>query len=302
MIGVPRLPETKRLLLIGACWGLLLPAIARAEFGFDAAAGFAYDDNLSNALEAEDRKASGAITANVSGGFHEQLGASTGLGLSLLAESATYLRYSGLSNLGLGARAQLRQKFGVGGDVPWASVSAQAIHRNYHYDYRDGWQYDAAATAGKQLGERWTVRGSVRYDRFTADHLQPEVLPGISTAAYDTSGWSFGAQATFLLTEADLLSFSYTWRNGTVTAVTPPDEEILEYSSAVALDPVFGDMPPLIAYRIQAKSDTLALGWSHSLGQHAAVNVAYAFQRSRADSDLGDYYSNLISISVSYSR
>jgi hypothetical protein len=75
-------------------------------------------------IEAEDRKASGAITANVSGGFHEQLGASTGLGLSLLAESATYLRYSGLSNLGLGARAQLRQKFGVGGDTvrPYAML------------------------------------------------------------------------------------------------------------------------------------------------------------------------------------
>jgi hypothetical protein len=67
VIDVPRVPETKRLLLIGACWGLLLPAIARAEFGFDAGAGFAYDDNLSNGLEAEDRKASGAITANVSG-------------------------------------------------------------------------------------------------------------------------------------------------------------------------------------------------------------------------------------------
>ena len=33
-----------------------------------------------------------------------------------------------------------------------------------------------------------------------------------------------------------------------------------------------------------------------------AVNLAYAFRRSRTDSDLGDYYSNLISISVSYSR
>jgi hypothetical protein len=61
-----------------------------------------------------------------------------GVGLEPLAESATYLRYSGFGNLGLGARAQLRQKPGVGGDVPGVSL-AQAIHRNHQYDYRDGW-------------------------------------------------------------------------------------------------------------------------------------------------------------------
>ena len=117
----------------------------------------------------------------------------TGLGLSLLAESATYLHYSGLTNLGLGARAQLRQKFGLGADVPWASISAQAMHRNYHYDYRDGWQYDAAATAGKQLGERWSVRGSVRYDRYDADHLQRRSSAGHFERGVRRWGWNFGA-------------------------------------------------------------------------------------------------------------
>ncbi len=294
--------RTKRWLLIGACWGLLLPAIARAEWGFDANAGFAHDDNLPNALEAEDRKSDSAVTANLTGGLHQQLGSNTGLGLNLIAESATYLRYSGLNNVGLGASAQLRQKFGLGSDVPWAALSAQAIHRDYRYDYRDGWQYDAGATLGKPLGERWDVRASVRYDRYTADHSQPTVLPGISTSAYDISGWNLGAKATFLLTAADLLSVSYAFRNGTVTAVTPPDGEILEYSSAVARDPVFSDTTSLIAYRIHAKTDTMSLGWSHSLSRYAAVNVAYAYRRSRTESELGDYYSNLISISVSYSR
>ena len=38
------------------------------------------------------------------------------------------------------------------------------------------------------------------------------------------------------------------------------------------------------------------------MGRHAAVNLAYTYQLSRTDSELGDYYSNLISFSVSYSR
>ena len=142
----------------------------------------------------------------------------------------------------------------------------------------------------------------MRYDRYTADQLQPSVLPGISTAAYDKSGWTFGVQAAFLLTAADTVSASYGYRNGTVTSVTPPDLELLEYASAVARDPVFSDTTPMIAYRIQAKTDTLSLTWSHMLSRFTAVNLAYTYQRSRADSDLGDYYSNLISLTVTYSR
>jgi hypothetical protein len=293
---------TQRFLLAVLWCTLLACPSARADWGFDVGAGVNHDDNLPNALESEDRKGDTAVTANLAVGFHEQLGTSTGASVSLVADTAAFLRYTGLNNVGLGVRGQLRQKFGLGAEAPWLALSAQVLHRDYHYDYRDGWQYDAGATVGKQLSDRWSVRGSVRYDRYTADHLQPPVLPGISTAAYDTWGWNFGAQAAFLLTEADTLSASYGFRNGTVTAVTPPDFEVLEYSSAVAIDPVFSNTSRLIAYRIAAKTDTLSLTWSHAFGRYTALNLTYAYRRSRADSELGDYYSNLIGLSVSYSR
>jgi hypothetical protein len=291
----------KRFLLLGACVAALLPTGARCEWTLDASTTFAYDDNVSNSLEAEDRKADGSLAATVSGGIYETLGSSTSLGLNLIAEPATYLRYSGLDNLALGASARLRQKFGLG-DAPSAVLSVQALHRDYHYDYRDGWQYDAGVSLGRQISERWSARAGVRYDRYSADRIQPAVLPGISTAAYDTSGWNFDVQSAFSLTPSDLLSLAYTWRKGTATAVTPPDEEVLEYSSAVARDPVFSSTTPLVAYRIQAKTDLLSLTWSHALGAHTALNLAYAYVRSRTESELGAYYSNLISISLTYSQ
>lgn len=291
----------KRFLLLGAFVAALLPAVARCEWTVDASTTFSYDDNVSNSLEAEDRKADGSVAASVSGGIYETLGAGTNLSLSLVAEPVTYLRYSGLNNLALGASARVRQKFGLG-DAPWAALSMQVLHRDYHDDYRDGWQYDAAASLGKQISERWSARASVRYDRYNADRLQPVVLPGISTAAYDTAGWNFGVQTAYAITQADLLSFAYTWRKGTATAVTPPDEEVLEYSSAVARDFAFSSTTPLVAYRIQAKTDLLSLTWSHALGAHVALNLAYAYTRSRTESELGNYYSNLISVSVTYSK
>lgn len=281
---------------------LLLSAGAHADWGYDASAAVGHDDNLSNGFQSEDRKGDNYAELSLSGGWHEQLSDSTGLSLSLLADSNTYFRYSGLTNLGIGGRAQLRTKFGLGAEAPWLAFFAQALHYDYHYDYRDGWHYEAGATAGKQLDERWTVRGTARYDASVSDHVQAPVVPGIPANAYDVFGWTLGVQAAFQATEDDTLSVGYSHRTGPVVAVTRRDYEIFEYSDRIARDTVFSETMTLVAYRIQAKTDTASVSWSHALGQHAAISLSYAYRRSRAASDLGDYYANLISLSLSYSH
>jgi hypothetical protein len=278
---------------------LLFTADARSEWGFDATGGFAYDDNLSNGFQAEDRKADTAAVVDLAAGLYEPLGASTTLGVSLLVHSDTYFHYTGLSNVGLGARSQLRTKFGLGSQAPWLAIAAQGVYHNYHYDYLDGWQYEAGATLGTQLNERWSLRGIVRYDAYVADRSQPPIIPTLVGSPYDVYGWNFGAQTTFLATTADRFSLSYTWRTGTVTSVTHPDGDILEYSDRAAPDPVFG--PGEVAYRINASTETISLAWSHTLGRRTAVNVVYAYRRSQAEYDLGNYYANLISVSFTYS-
>lgn len=280
------------------CVLMVFSAGAHSEWGLDATAGLTYDDNLSNSLEADDRKADTAAVIDVSGGLHQQLDASTGLGLSLLASSETYDRYTGLSDVGLGARVQLRTKFGLGAEAPWVAVAAQGMYRNFHYDYLDGWRYEAGVTLGKQLGERWALRASVRYDATVTDQAPPPLIPDLPGSPYDVYGWNLGVQATFLLTDADLLSFSFNRRTGTVTTVSPPDDEILEYADRAALNTVFGG--PEVAYRIHATTATTNLTWSHSLGRRAAVNLAYTYSRSRGVYDLGDYYANVINVSFSY--
>jgi hypothetical protein len=291
----------KQALHYGVLFCLLCSGPAAAvEWSADAAAGINYNDNVSNAIEAADRKSDAFATVSAAGGVHRQLGDNTGIGLDLIADAASYFRYSGIDNLGIGARAQLRHKFGLGTDVPWAAASMRAVHRDYQFDDRDGWQYDAGVTAGRRIGERWEVSASAQYDRFEADRLQPAVLPGVSSAAYDVAGWTFAVQGGFLLTEADTLSISCSRRHGTVTAVTPPDFEILGYSSAVALDPVFTGNP--IAYRIVTDTDTLAVSWSRAIGRHSSVNLGYAYRRSHGDEDLGAYAANMINLGITYSR
>ncbi|PWT72011.1 MAG: hypothetical protein C5B46_07495 [Proteobacteria bacterium] len=280
---------------------LLTGAPAQAEWTLDAQAGAQFDDNVSNSLEADERKADTAFNFNAAAGWHQQL--TTGLGVSAAAivDSSSYLHFSGLNNVGLGGRMQLRQKFGLGSEAPWANVFARAVHYDYHYDYRDGWQYDGGVSLGKRFGERWNFSVNAHYDRYEADKLQPTILPGVSTAAYDVSGWNLGAQGSFLLTESDTLSVVYTHRVGSVTAVTEPELEVLEYSDAVAIDPVFGS-PRRIAYRLHAATDTVFLTWSHSFGAHWIANLSYGYRRAVSDEDeVGSYYSNLIGFNIGYS-
>ena len=290
---------------IGSCMVLALVLLfcrtaGGAEWGFDAAIGIDHSDNVSNATETADRKSDGDATASVSVVLHEPLGDYTGLGLSLIAESVDYFRYSGLDNFAAGARAQLLHKFGLGADAPRAAFSLRALHRDYHYDFRDGWQYDAGLIVARRIGERWNVSGNVLYDKYAADNLQPAVLPGVSSAAYDVAGWTFGVHAAFLLTGVDRLSFSYSRRHGSVTAMTPPDLELLEYSDAVARDPVFSGNT--IAYRIKADSDTLSANWSHAIGRHSSVNIGHAYRRTQGDEELDAYTANMINLGISYSR
>ena len=295
-----RMMTTPRFLACWLCCVLAPFSIgARSEWGFDVTGGFTYDDNLSNAFEADERKGDTAAVIDFAGGYRQQLGTSTELGLSLLATSQSYLHYTGLTNIGLGARALLRTKFGLGAEAPWLALAAQAVYHNYHDDNLDGWSYEAGATLGKRFGDRWTVSGSVRYDAYVANSTPPVIVPGLSGSPYDVYGWNLGVQARFLATDSDLVSLSFNWRTGTVTSVTAPDEEVLEYSDRVAATTIFGS--PEIAYRINANTQTIGLAWNHTLGRNTAFNVAYAYRRSQADSELGAYYANVISVTLSYS-
>jgi hypothetical protein len=283
------------LLALASCEG----ADARAaDWGFDVTAGAAYDDNLSNGFDEADRNGAGSLTLDLDASLYQQLGSATGLTVAAIAEGAVFDRYSGLNHLGLGGRVQLRHKLGLGAQAPWVALTARALHQDYNYTYQSGWELDAGVSVGKQLGERWTVQGSVKYDDFTADNLQPQVRPGYSTAAYDTSGWNVTARVSFLLTPADVLVAAYTFRDGTITAVTAPNYGILESSDAVARDPVFG--PRRIAYRLEAKTDTVSLVWSHAFGPRASLNLTYRYQVSVSDGDLGEYYSNFVALNFGY--
>ena len=273
---------------------------AHADIILDASAGYFYDDNLPNALNKADRREDSALTVSARAGVGHQLTTNTGISASVLLRQAQYFQYEGLTNFAAGAQVKLRHKFGLGSNTPWLSISGQALHLDYRYDYRDGWSYDAAIAVGKRLNDRLELNGLVSYDSYVADELQPTILPGYSTDAYDISGWTLGIRAGIAMSTLDYLSAAYARRNGTVTAVTPPDFEVLEYSDAIARDTVFE--PGWVAYRFADDVDTdlFSLSWTHEFGRHASMSLSYVYSTTLAPADLGSYDSNVVSLRVVY--
>jgi hypothetical protein len=281
---------------------LLLPSAALcAEWGLDANAGFSHDDNLTNAFDLRDKRADTAATGALAVGIYEQLGAGTSLGVGLVADGRSYFEFDGLDNLGLGVKAQLRWKFGLGAEAPWIAFAGRAAHRDYRDDLRDGWDYDASVTVGRMLSPRWSVRASLRYDAYVADRIASTGVPGVSTAAYDVDGWTIGGGAELRVTDGDTLAASLSWRDGSVTAVTTPNFAVLSKSDSTVIDRTFSNGGLMAAYGVDAKTWTGGLVWSHALGRSASVNLSYAYRSARAAQGLGTYVSNIFGVVFGYS-
>lgn len=124
--------------------------------------------------------------------------------------------------------------------------------------------------------------------------------PGPSSAAHDIGAWTVGAQEAFRLTQADVLSGSLFWRDGSVTAVSLPNLGVLGYSGAAVVDGTFSDDRRRIACRVDAGTTMATLAWSRALGQSATVNASYTRRSSRADNGPGTYLSDTFGIALGY--
>jgi len=290
--------RTLTVLAIGAT--VLLVSPARADLILDVSAGYLYDDNLPNALNEADRREDSAVNVAARAGVGYQFATNTGISATLLLNQAHYFHYDKLNNFGAGAQLKLRHKFGLGSNTPWLMISAQALHYDYDFEYRDGWRYDAGVAVGKRVNDRLSLDARLAYDSFSADDLQQTILPGFSTDAYDISGWTLGFRAGFAMSASDYLSAALARRNGTVTAITPPDFEILEYSDAIARDTVFE--PGWVAYRFADDVDTdlFSLSWIREFGLRTSMSVSYTYSTTPAPGELGKYDSSLLSLRVVY--
>ena len=285
-----------------AAAGLLLSMLlcaagsAHAEWFYDVQAGGLYDDNLTRAQRAADVRADGAATLAAAAGWFYAPSGTDGITLSLEANSEAYARFTGLNLIAVGGSAGYRHKFGLGGDVPWASITVSAARDDFRGDIRDGDRLEVRLEVGKRWSENFDASVGIAADRRFASNDRP-VVPGISGKVFDLRGQSVFARAAYDLTDRLQVSARVSSRRGDVVSTTRQNLEIFLASDAIAADPTFGS--DFYAYRLRGTTTTANATLSWALSDHSSLNLSYAVARTAAYDDL-DYLSRLGTILLAF--
>jgi hypothetical protein len=269
---------------------------AYAEWFYDAHAGGLYDDNLTRAQQAADVRGDGAATLAASGGWFYAPSGTDGITVSLEANSEAYARFHGLNLISIGGSAGYRHKFGLGHDVPWASITVRAAHDDFRGDIRDGDRIEASLEVGKRLSANFDASVGIATDRRLASNDQP-VVPGISGKPFDIRGHSVFARAAYDVTERLQVGARVSARRGDVVSTTRQNLDIFLASDAIAADPTFGS--DFYAYRLRGTTTAADATLSWALSDRSSLNLSYGVARTAAYDDL-NYLSRLGTIVLAF--
>ncbi len=210
------------LLALALCCG---SAPARADWEITTEAGGQYDDNLTRAQDAVDKRAAGAAIIGVSGLSVTPWTGSDAIILALYGRAEIYDRYSGLSNVALGGNLAYRHKFGVGYAAPWVSVAVDGSYDNYRDNLRTGTRLDVRAETGRRLDQQADVAAGVYFERRYDNHGEVEV-PGIPGDVFALAGVGAYARGGYAFTNGLYIGVAASVRRGDVESTAQQSLQI----------------------------------------------------------------------------
>ena len=272
-------------------------APARADWEITTEAGGQYDDNLTRAQDAVDKRAAGAAIVGVSGLSVTPWTGSDAIILALYGRAEIYDRYSGLSNATLGGNLAYRHKFGVGYAAPWVSVAVDGSYDNYRDNLRTGTRLDVRAETGRRLDQQADVAAGVYFERRYDNHGE-SIVPGIPGDVFALAGVGAYARGGYAFTNGLYVGVAASVRRGDVESTAQQSLQIFLASDAIAEDPVWGD-PELYAYRLRGTTLGGALTASYAFSDNSSLNASYRYDLTHAAQDL-QYTSNAVRLTFAY--
>jgi hypothetical protein len=286
-----RCPARLRSTLVSGLLIALACTQARADWEFGAFAGAFYDDNLTRAESAADKRAAGAATANLSATNFVPLTGGDGVTFTLYGRAELFDRYSGLDNLAAGGTAAYRHKFGVGYLAPWVAISVGASYDDFRDDLRTSSRLEVRGETGKRFTEQLDASVALYYEHRFDSHGEP-VVPGISGKVFDLAGQGVSVRAGYAPTDQLYFDVAAGIRRGDVESTSQQNLPIFLASSAIAADPVWGD-PNLFAYRLRGTTWSADLTASYALSDESSLDLSYRYAFTRAAEGL-EYTTNAI--------
>jgi hypothetical protein len=270
---------------------------AAADWSWSGHAGTVYNDNVTRAQDAQDKRSDVAITAALAATRFHPLNSSDALTFGLQARAEVYARYYGLSNMVIGGTAAYRRKFGLGAAAPWVAITLGASYDDYRDDLRTSTRVDGRMEIGQRFGARIDATAGITIERRFDDNGEA-IVPGISGRVFDLMGQGAFVRAGYTLTDALYLDVRAGVRRGDVESTSQRSTQVFLASDAIAPDPAFGD-PALVAYRLRGTTWSGALTGSYALSDRASLNATYSQDFTRAAQGL-EYTSHLVTLSFAY--
>ena len=245
----------------------------RADWRFDAETGVFYDSNLSNSDRASDEKDDWAWKSKVRAADGFQLSRDLRLTLGADLHGAVWDHYDDFNEIGGGALAGLRYRFGLGRRAPWILLEERIGYDGFHETTRNGWDELLRLRAGVAITERIALEAGYTFGNFAArDNF------------FDRQGNRGDLRLVVDLTSSLQIALGYSYRYGDVIAyAVPPRPDLVLIASERELVDTFGSDPLYTAYRLRAQTQAVSISASYALTKYFSVAIAYEYAATSHD-------------------
>jgi len=264
--------KTVRLIVLSVLLAMTLN-FARAEWRVDADTGGFYDSNLSNSDRRSDEKDDWAWKTDVRLADGFQLSRDLRLNLAADLRGELWDRFDAFNEIGAGASAGLRYRFGLGRQAPWILLEERIGYDRFHDSDRSGWDESLRLHGGIAISERIALEAGYIFGNFAA----PDDF-------FDEQGHTANARVIVDLTSSLQVVLGYTYRDGDVISyAVPPRPDILLLTSERRPVTTFGTNPLYIAYRLRSQTNAVSVSAGYALTRYLSVQLAYEYATTSHD-------------------
>lgn len=166
------------------------------------------------------------------------------LNLGADLHTAVWSHYDGFNEIGGGASAGLRYRFGLGRRAPWILLEERIGYDGFRETVRNGWDESLRLRGGIAITERIALEAGYAFGNFAArDNF------------FDRQGNRGDVCVVVDLTSSLQIAIGYSYRDGDVIAyAVPPRPDLVLIAPERRLVSTFGTDPRYTAYRLQART------------------------------------------------
>ena len=244
----------------------IIVSLARADWSFDAETSIFHDSNLSNSERSSDQEADFAWKSAVRAGNGFQLSRDLRLNLGADLHDSLWSEYGGFNEIGGGALASLRYRFGLGRRAPWILFEQRIGYDAFQETMRSGWDESLQLRGGVAISERIAIETGYTFRNFAA-----------RDAFFDLQGNRGDVRLVVDLTSSLQIAVGYSYRDGDIIAYAVPPQPALGLISPPRPVSTFGTDPTYNAYQLRAETHAVSISASYTLTRYLSVQLGYEY-------------------------